>query len=212
VKFTDRHEAGRQLGSALVDLTPADPVVSALPRGGVPVGFEVASSLDCPLDVLIVRKIGLPSQPELAMGAVGEGDVVIRNRDVITMAGVTEEVFAAALRAVGKELADKIATYRAGAPPVELGGRTSIIVDDGLATGSTALAAVEVARKRGARAVWVAVPVAPHDTVGFLRAIADEVVVLHQPRRFFAVGAWYQDFTQTKDVEVRDLLDRSRSS
>ena len=210
MKFANRYEAGRRLGSALVDLAPPDPIVAALPRGGVPVGFEVAALLGCPLDVLTVRKLGLPGQTELAMGAVAEGGVVIRNHAVIDMAGVTEDVFAASLEAAGRELAAKVEAYRGDARPEEFGGKTVIIVDDGLATGSTALAALEVARERGAGSMWIAVPVAPRQTTEILGAAADRIVVLEQPRRFSAVGAWYFDFTQTSDSEVRDLLSRSR--
>ena len=210
MKFADRYEAGRLLGAALVDLAPPDAVVAALPRGGVPVGFEVAALLGCPLDVLIVRKLGLPGQTELAMGAVAEGGVVIRNHEVIDMAGVTSDVFGASLESTRRELAVKIEAYRGDTLPEELSGKTVIIVDDGLATGSTALAAVEVARERGAGSIWIAVPVAPRQTIEMLGAAADRVVVLEQPRRFLAVGAWYDDFTQTSDAEVRDLLGRSR--
>ena len=212
MKFADRYEAGRLLGAALVELAPPDAVVAALPRGGVPVGFEVAALLGCPLDVLIVRKLGLPGQAELAMGAVGEGGVVIRNQEVIDMAGVAEDVFGASLELARMELSAKIEAYRGDVRAEEFGGRTVIIVDDGLATGSTALAAVEVARQRGAESMWVAVPVAPRQASEILRGAADRVVVLDEPRRFVAVGAWYGDFTQTSDTEVRDLLDLSRDS
>ena len=146
------------------------------------------------------------------MGAIAEGGVVIRNQEVIDIAGVTEEAFAAALESAGEELAAKIGVYRGDVSPLGFAERTVIVVDDGLATGSTALAAVAVARERAAGSVWVAVPVAPRQTAEILEAAADRVVVLHQPRRFLAVGAWYYDFTQTTDAEVRDLLKRSRAN
>ena len=210
VRFADRHEAGRHLGAVLVDFAPVDPVVVALPRGGVPVAFEVAAMLGCPLDVLIVGKLGLPGQKELAMGAIGEFGVVIQNHEVINAGRVTNDVFSASVELAVRELDTKLKAYRGGASPEELVGKTVIIVDDGIATGSTALAAVEVAKKRGARWMWLAVPVAPRETTEALGAAVDRVVVLEQPRRFLAVGAWYRDFTQTSDSEVRDLLDRSR--
>ncbi len=208
--FSDRRSAGRELGLALADLDPTSPVVLGLPRGGVPVAFEVAVRLDCPLDVLVVRKIGLPYQRELAMGSVGEGGIVVRNEDVIQLADVDEETFARVLEGERREVEDRLQLYRANAPAVEVESRTAIVVDDGLATGSTALAAIEVLLARRAGSVWLAVPVAPRDTTSKLRRVADEVVVLETPRHFGAVGAWYSDFSQTSDSEVRSLLEESR--
>ena len=186
------------------------PVVLGLPRGGVPVAFEVARRLGCQLDVLVVRKIGLPYQRELAMGSVSEGGVVIRNEEVIDLAGVDERMFERVLQAERQELDERVRLYRAEAPAVEIVSRTAIVVDDGLATGSTALAAIEVLRVRGAESVWLAVPVAPRDTAAKVRDVADNVVILETPRHFGAVGAWYGDFSQTSDSEVQALLAESR--
>lgn len=209
-RFTDRREAGRALGEALAALDPPDPLVLALPRGGVPVAFEAAAVLRCRLDVLVVRKLGVPFQPELAMGAVSEGGTVIRNLEVIAVAGVDEHTFARVAEMERAELDRRVAAYRRAAPPLDPEGMTAIVVDDGLATGSTARAGVEVARAKGAAQVWVAVPVAPPETAQAMEAIADRVVVLETPRFFGAVGAWYRDFSQTTDEEVRTLLTDAR--
>jgi len=210
MRFEDRRQAGRLLGDRLAELTPVNPLVLALPRGGVPVGYEVARRLDCPLDVLLVRKLGVPGQPELAMGAIAEGDVVFRNPDIIRMARVTEEQFAAELEEEKVNLSKRALLYRDPQHAVDPEGRTVLIVDDGLATGATAMAAIEAVRTRGARAVWLCVPVAPADTTALMTGLADEVVVLHAPERFVAVGAWYRRFDQTEDDEVRALLASSR--
>jgi putative phosphoribosyl transferase len=210
MRFDDRRQAGLALGRHLVPIVPGDSVVLALPRGGVPVGYEVALALDCPLDVLLVRKVGVPGQPELAMGAVAEGGVVIRNQAIIDLAGITPDEFQSILDEESVTLRERAALYRADHPPIDPEGKTALVVDDGLATGATALAAVEALRHRRARQVWVCVPVAPSDTVRMLASVADRVEVLEQPRTFGAVGAWYRDFGQTQDAEVRDLLASSR--
>jgi predicted phosphoribosyltransferase len=210
VRFADRRTAGELLGKAVSGLEPIDPLVAALPRGGVPVGFEVARALGCDLDVLVVRKVGVPFHPELAMGAVAEGGVVIRNQEVIDSIGFDEASFAASAAAELAELDRRLHAYREAAPAIDPTGKTVIVVDDGLATGSTALAAVEVLRRRSASQVWLAVPVAPPDSIPALEASADRVVVLDQPRRFMAVGVWYRDFSQTTDSEVSELLRLSR--
>ena len=210
MRFADRREAGALLGQAVVEGNPLAPLVAALPRGGVPVGFEVSRALGCDLDVLIVRKVGVPFQPELAMGAVGERGVVIENREVMRAAHISERVFEAVVAAETAELEASVGIYRGVAEPIDPTGRTVIITDDGLATGSSALAAIDVARAGGALAVWVAVPVAPADSIHRVEAVADQLVVLHRPHRFMAVGAWYRDFSQTSNDEVRDLLRRSR--
>ena len=208
--FADRHSAGEALGRAVARLEPEEPVVLGLPRGGVPVAYEVARELGCPLDVLVVRKIGVPMQPELAMGSVGEGGVVVRNEDVIQIARVDDETFERVLESEKEELESRLRMYRSEAPPIDVEGRTVIVVDDGLATGSTARAALQVLKERDAREIWLAVPVAPIDTAEDMESIADRVVTLQTPRRFGAVGAWYRDFSQTSDKEVRSLLSRSR--
>ena len=210
MRFQDRADAGRALGARLAELAPVNPLVLALPRGGVPVGFEVARALGCELDLLMVRKLGVPGQPELAMGALAEDDVVIRNEVILGLAGVDEESFERTLEAERQTMARRAAMYRADQERLDPRGHTVLVVDDGLATGATALAAIETLRFRGADEVWVCVPVAPADTVEVVGSVADRVVVLSQPRRFSAVGAWYNDFSQTEDEEVRTLLARSR--
>jgi putative phosphoribosyl transferase len=210
VRFDDRRQAGALLGQRLVELAPTNPVVYALPRGGVPVGFEVARALRCPLDVMVVRKVGVPYQPELAMGAVSEGGVVVRNQEVLDIAGIPERVFAEVARRELAEVERRVAAYRGRSAPIDPTGHTAIVVDDGLATGSTALAAVEVLRQKGASAVWLAVPVAPAGPLGELESKTDRIVVLSRPSMFGAVGAWYRDFSQISDQEVRDLLAASR--
>jgi len=209
-RFTDRREAGRVLGEALAAMHPPDPLVLALPRGGVPVAYEAAAVIECPLDVLVVRKLGVPFQPELAMGAISEGGTVIQNLEVIAAAGVDERSFARVAEMERAELDRRVAAYRRAAPPLDCEGMTAIIIDDGLATGSTARAGVEVARAKNAAQVWLAVPVAPAETARDMEAIADRVVVLETPRFFGAVGAWYRDFSQTTDEEVRTLLADAR--
>lgn len=209
-RFTDRSEAGRALGEALVSLEPDNPLILALPRGGVPVGFEVAHRLGWPLDVLVVRKLGVPFQPELAMGAISEGGTVIRNEEIIAVAGVDEWVFDQVVAQETAELDRRVGYYRRSVPGLDPAGTTAIITDDGLATGSTARAGIGVARARGAARVWVAVPVAPAETARAMEDLADRVVVLERPRFFGAVGAWYRDFSQTSDEEVRSLLSDAR--
>ena len=210
MRFADRRTAGEALGKAVVELAPPDPLVLALPRGGVPVGYEVALALGCDLDVLVVRKLGVPFQPELAMGAVAEGDVVIRNDEMLSVAAIDEEAFRRVEAAERRELERRLSSYRQVAEAIAPAGRTAVVVDDGLATGSTAMAGVAVLRARDAAEVWVAVPVAPRDTTQMLERQADRVVVLSLPRYFGAVGAWYRDFGQTTDEEVRALLADSR--
>jgi len=174
------------------------------------VGFEVAKALGCDLDVLVVRKVGAPGQPELAMGAVAEGGVVIGNEELMGRLGADEASFARAASRELRELERRLTSYRSAAPPIDPAGRVAIIVDDGLATGSTATAGVEVLRARDAAEVWVAAPVAPSDTAQVIGSLADQVVVVHRPARFGAVGLWFDDFTQTGDDEVRELLAKSR--
>lgn len=208
--FRDRYQAGSLLGEAIAALEPDHPIVMALPRGGVPVGFEVARALECPLDVLLVRKIGVPGQPELAMGAVAEGGVVIRNHGVIELAGVSEGEFEDALTMAQKELDARVDRLRSSHPASDPSGHTVLVVDDGLATGATALAGMRAVSERGADSVWLCAPVAPPDTARAMAGEADRVVVLYVPDHFMAVGAWYDDFGQTSHGEVTDLLARSR--
>lgn len=208
MRFTDRGTAGRQLAEAVERLRPDRPVVLGLPRGGVPVAHEVAAALDAPLDVLVVRKLGVPSRPELGFGAIGEDGVRIVNDAVVRAAGVGEDARARVERAERGVLEDRLRRYRRDRPGVPLRGRTAVLVDDGIATGSTALAACRVARAHGAARVVVAVPVAPPEALELLRREADGVVCLSSPERFGSVGQWYDDFAQTPDEEVAELLAR----
>ena len=210
MRYDDRRHAGAVLGAEVASLNPLDPVVYALPRGGVPVGFEVAQALNCPLDVLVVRKVGVPYQPELAMGAIAEGDVVIRNNEVISLTRVTDEIFSAAVEMARVELERRVRSYRDVVDRLDPSGRTAVVVDDGLATGSTAQAALEALRHLGASQVWLAVPVAPAGSLGQLEAASDRIVAPERPHSFGAVGVWYRNFDQTTDREVRDLLTESR--
>ena len=204
--FRDRREAGRRLAERLSGLRASAPLVLGLPRGGVPVAFEVAKALGAPLDVLVVRKLGVPFQPELGMGAVGEDGVRVLNPDVLRQAGVTETQLAAVEARERAEVEERAVRLRRGRPAIPLEGRTVVIVDDGLATGGTARAAVQVARARGADRVILAVPVAPPETVAALRRDADDVVAVETPEPFFAIGGWYSDFSPTSDQEVVELL------
>jgi putative phosphoribosyl transferase len=205
-EFRDRRDAGEQLAARLTVYASEAPVVVGLPRGGVVVAAAVAELLDAPLDVIVVRKLGVPSQPELGMGAVGEGGVIVRTEQVISAARVTPEQFDAVVARERQEVAARAERFRGGRSPVSLAGRTVIVVDDGIATGGTARAALEVVRAQGARRVVLAVPVAPPETLRELAAVADEIVCLDAPRWFQAVGLHYADFTQTSDHDVIDLL------
>lgn len=206
VRFTDRRQAGALLGEAVARLGPIRPVVLGLPRGGVPVAAPVAQALGCDLDVLVIRKLGVPHQPELAMGALGEGGTIVRNDEVLRLAGVSPAQFEQVVMREEAELTRRLALYRPDAGPVDVEDKTVIVVDDGLATGATARVAVAVLRERSPGQVWVAVPVAPRDTKEVMENEADRVIVLETPRFFGAVGAWYDEFKQTTDDEVRSLL------
>lgn len=208
--YLDREDAGKKLGAALHKYqSKKDVVVFGLPRGGVPVAFEVARQLNAPLDILVVRKIGLPGQPELAMGAVASGGVVIRNERVIRAVGIGPDRFDAAVGAARAELTEREAALRGKELSVDLTDRTVIVVDDGMATGSTMRAAVEALRTMQPARIVIAVPVGAPEVVDQLGAIADEVVCLLTPRNLVAVGAWYRSFGQTTELEVRRLLDAS---
>jgi putative phosphoribosyl transferase len=209
VMFADRVEAGRQLARELLPLRGHDLVVLGLPRGGVPVAFEVASALDAPLDVVVVRKLGVPFQPELAMGAIGERGVRVLDRALMARAGVTERELDAVERRERKQLESRVARIRRGRDRLELAGREVVIVDDGMATGSTARAACQVARQLGAARVVMAVPVAPADSVRDLPE-ADAVVCVSAPERFGGVGEFYRDFSPTTDEQVIVLLDAAQ--
>jgi putative phosphoribosyl transferase len=204
--FLDRADAGRRLAGVLTGARDADAIVLGLPRGGIPVGYEIAQALGIPLDVILVRKVGLPAQPELAMGAIGEDGVRLVNTEVTAAEKVSQRVFAEVEQRERAELRRRAERYRLDRPRAAVAGRTAIVVDDGIATGSTARAACQVARAHGAARVILAVPVAPRGTVAALSQVADQVVCLESPEPFYAIGQWYQDFSQTSDAEVVRLL------
>ncbi|RIH81094.1 putative phosphoribosyl transferase [Calidithermus terrae] len=208
-RFADRHEAGRELAGALSRYARRPDVwVLGLPRGGVPVAYEVAHALGVPLDVLIVRKLGAPRHEELAVGAIGPGGVRVLNRELVRHLGVGPEELEPIERKERAELERRQQAYRGARPFPDLAGKTVILVDDGLATGATMRAAALAVRAMRPARVVVAVPVAPPDTCEALLEVADEVVVLLQPEPFQAVGLWYEHFPQTSDEEVQDLLRR----
>ncbi|OCB20009.1 phosphoribosyl transferase [Mycobacterium malmoense] len=208
--FDDRVDAGRQLAKSLASLRGQDVVVLGLPRGGVPVAFEVAKALRAPLDVLVVRKLGVPFQPELAFGAIGEGGVRVINDAVVREADLSADDIAAVEAKQRAELARRSEMFRSGHERIALAGRTAVIVDDGVATGATARAACQVARAQGASRVVLAVPIGGRDVFARFAGYADEVVCLHTPEFFFAVGQGYRNFAQISDGEVVRLLDRAR--
>jgi predicted phosphoribosyltransferase len=211
VRFRDRIEAGQLLGRELAARTIENAIVLALPRGGVPVGAEVAKALGAPLDVFIVRKLGVPGHEELAMGAIASGGVRVLNRDVLDYGRITPQQLDAATAREERELSRREAEYRGNRPPLDVRGRTVIIVDDGLATGSTMRAAVQSLRAMEPKRVIVAVPVGAAQTCEEFRDIVDEMVCLRTPEPFEAVGLWYDDFTQTTDAEVHALLSQIHS-
>ena len=204
--FRDRREAGRVLASKLAHYRGKDVVVLALPRGGVPVGFEVAEYLNAPLDVFLVRKLGVPGHEELALGAIASGGVRVLNEDLMYRMGIDELGIDAIAEREQKELARRERAYRDGRPPVDITGRIAILVDDGLATGATMLAAARAVRKLRPQRVVVAVPVSAPQTCDYFRREVDEIVCAETPTPFRTVGLWYDEFTQTTDDEVRDLL------
>jgi putative phosphoribosyl transferase len=211
MRFRDRAHAGKVLAERLKGYAGRPRLlVLGLPRGGVPVAFEVARALDAPLDVFVVGKLGVPGHEELAMGALTSGGVRVLNDDAVLALGIDEAAIARAAAAEGKELERRELAYRGDRGPVEVAGRTVILVDDGLATGSTMRAAVHAVRAQGPERLVVAVPVAAAQTCEQLRREVDEVVCTHTPEPFHAVGLWYDDFTQTSDDEVRDSLARAR--
>ena len=208
--FRDRADAGRQLAARLAVHRGETPVVLALPRGGVPVAFEVARALDAPLDVLVARKLGAPFNPEYALGAVAEGGALVLDPEAVTEAGTTPAELDDLVRRETAELARRVHAYREDRPLPEVAGRTAILVDDGIATGRTALAAVRALRALGPRLLVLATPVAAAQTAATLRREVDEWVCLREEENFFSVGSWYERFGQTTDDEVRALLARAR--
>lgn len=208
MSFKDRSEAGRQLAAALSGYREARPVVLALPRGGLPVAKPVAEALHAPLDLVLVRKIGVPMQPELAMGAIVDGPkpLVVRNEDVIRSTGVTESGFRSVMAAESKELARRRTAYLGARPRVDVAGRTVIIVDDGVATGATTRAALRAVRQRSAAHVVLAVPVAPSDTLDEMWNEADDIACLESHPAFASISAYYDVFDQLSDAEVKKIL------
>jgi predicted phosphoribosyltransferase len=207
--FQDRYEAGRALGAELKEYADRpDVVVLGLPRGGMPVAAEVARVLSAPLDVFVVRKLGVPGMEELAMGAVATGGVVVVNRDIVEAYRIPAYVVEAAAEGETADILRRERLYRGTNAPLDVAGRTVILVDDGLATGATMQAAVMAVKELGPSHVVIAVPVAPAETVDELRRGADDVVFVEAPQLFFAVGQWYIDFAPVSDEEVRELLSR----
>jgi predicted phosphoribosyltransferase len=208
--FDDRMQAGQRLAQTLHHYAGRDDVlVLALPRGGVPVGFEIANAIGAPLDVIIVRKLGTPGREELAMGAIASGGIQVLNPDVVASLRIPQEIVQRVVAREQQELERRNHAYRGERPFPEMKGRYLIVVDDGLATGATMRAAVAALRAKAPARITVAVPVAPPDTVEQLRREADEVICLETPEPFFGVGRWYRNFPQTSDQEVEDLLARS---
>jgi len=210
MRFADRADAGRRLAHALVDYRDRDAVVLALPRGGLPVAAEIASALAAPLDVVLVRKIGVPWQPELAMGALVEGDdpIVARNEPIISAARIGERGFEAARKRALVELEDVRRRLVGDRPRARIAGRVAILVDDGVATGATARAALQSIRRRGAKTLTLAAPVASVEALAALKREVDDLVCLEAPARFDAVGAFYADFRQVEDEEAVAILAR----
>jgi putative phosphoribosyl transferase len=210
MRYRDRHEAGRILAARLqAYANRADVLVLALPRGGLPVGFEVAQALKAPLDIFLVRKLGVPGHEELAMGALASGGVRVLNEDVVRMLRISDAVIDAVAEDEQRELERREQLYRDGRPALDVRGRTVILVDDGLATGSSMRAAILALRRQHPAAIVIAVPVAAATTCAEFASEVDDVICASTPEPFHAVGLWYADFTQTTDQEVRDLLARS---
>ena len=211
--FSDRTEAGEALAEALTEAAPKDPVVLALPRGGVPVALPVARALGAPLDLLLVRKIGMPGQSELAAGALVEGDPpqAVYNEELLRMTGLSEADFARQVAEKEEEIAERRRLWLEGRAPVSLDGRTAVVVDDGIATGATVRAALAGLRARAPAEIWLAVPVAPPDTLRALRSLADRVICLETPEHFRAVGLHYRHFPQVSNAEVAEMLRRNEA-
>lgn len=207
IRFADRTDAGRQLGERLLPLAAQHPVVIGLPRGGVPVAREVALALDAPLDFLAVRKLGAPHNPEYGIGAVAEDGTRVIDPEAIAVLGIRNGTLDAIAERETAELRRRVSLYRGDRPPLEVAGRTVVVVDDGVATGVTDLAALRALRRRDPRRLVLAVPVCPPDTARRLREDADEVVCLQAPPRFLGVGQWYEDFSQVSDEEVLAVLE-----
>ena len=212
MRFRDRREAGRLIAEAVAPLDLADPIVLALPRGGVPVAYEVARALGAPLDVFVVRKVGAPQQPEYGIGAIAEGDGVVASPAALRMLRLTTDDWDALVARERAELTRRVRRYRGDRELPNLAGRDVVLVDDGLATGVTAEAAVRSLRRMGPRRLVLAAPVCARETAARLGSLADDVVCIAAPAEFRAVGMWYRDFRQTSDDEVLELLDRAANA
>jgi len=211
--FADRASAGREVAAAFAQhVGREDVVVLGLPRGGIPVAYEVARSLSAPLDVLVVRKLGLPGHEELAIGAIASRGVRVINDGVVSRLGVGPAVIEAVAERELAELQRQERFYRDGRAPLPVNGRNTVAVDDGLATGATMRAAVMALRRRGARSITIALPVSSRRSCVEIAELVDDVVCAHTPERFVAVGAWYRDFAQVSDEDVRHLLERAREA
>ena len=210
MSFKDRSDAGRKLAKALAGYKDQEPVILALPRGGVPVAAEVATMLNAALDLILVRKVGVPFQPELAMGAVVDGGapIIVRNDDVIGLAGIDEFDFKAICDSELAEIERRRQRYLGSRERVDISGRTAIVIDDGVATGATTRAALRATRMRNPKKLVLAVPVAPTDSLAALRSDADDVICLEDYEFFGAIGAYYADFSQVPDEEVIEMLKR----
>jgi putative phosphoribosyl transferase len=211
MRFSDRSQAGQLVAQELREYTNnPDVVVLALPRGGVPVGFEVACALNAPLDIIVVRKLGVPDREELAMGAIASGDVRVLNQDIIDWLQIPPAVIDRVTELETMELHRREQAYRSAIPPLEIAGKIVILVDDGIATGSTMRAAVKVVRSGNPERVVIAVPTAPPSTIKELRSVADDFVSVISSDAFVGVGQWYEDFRQVSDEVTRDLYERAR--
>lgn len=210
VIFKDRRDAAQRLASKLMQYENSpDALILALPRGGVVTGYEIAKILNCPLDIIIIRKIGFPSRPEFAIGAVSETGKVVLNEDVVRGYGISETYIKAEVKKEEEEISRRKSLYRGGKGIPSLAGKVIILVDDGIATGATMKAAIETLKKEGLAKLVVAVPVAPPETAEAIRKITDEFVCLEMPDYFMAVGNYYHDFTQVSNEEVVELLKSS---
>jgi putative phosphoribosyl transferase len=209
-RFSDRHDAGQQLAAQLLPLADEQPLVIGLPRGGVPVAEQVAAALDAVLEVLAVRKIGAPGNPEYGIGAIAEDGTRVFDRAAVAALGIDGDTLEAIVVSEEAELRRRVEAYRGDRPPLSLRGRTAIVVDDGVATGVTDTAALRATRRRGPQRLVLAVPVCAADSAARLRAEADELVCLLEPQQLFGVGQWYADFAQVSDAEVLAALRRAR--
>ena len=208
--FKNRQEAGRRLASNLAKFKNRDDViVLGIPRGGVPIAFEVATGLNLPLDVFVLRKLGVPGQEELAFGAIGSGGVRVLNPEIVQHCGISDLDIAAVTKLEGQELERRERLYRGNRPRLDVYGKTVILIDDGIATGSSILAAVRAIKEMRPAALVIATPVAPERTCNRLRHEVDELICVEMPEPFYGVGQFYQDFSQVPDQEVNELLDRA---